>query len=90
MSCVDRCGACVPVVDALPTTSQCLAFFHVDPLHSRDSGEKRVRRKCLMNRVDMVQLGGYVTNSEDPYSVVRDPGCNARHVRQDQIEPGGE
>ena len=43
-------------------------IFHVD---LRDSVEQRVRRKCLMNRVDLVQLGGPVPNPKDPYTAVR-------------------
>ena len=66
-SCLERVvHAPLPVVDALPTTSPCADIFHVDPSHSRDSVEQRVRRKCLMNRVDLVQLGGHATNPEDP------------------------
>ena len=47
--------------------------------------EQRARRKCLTNRVDLVHLGGHVTNPEDPYTVVRDRGCKARHVRQERL-----
>ena len=38
-----------------------------------------------MNRVDLVQLGGHVTNLEDPYTEVRNRGCKARHVPQDRL-----
>ena len=44
-------------------------FFNVDPSHSRDSVERRVRKPCLMNRVDLVQLGGRATNPEGPHTV---------------------
>ena len=84
-SCLDRVVHAIPVVDALPTISPRVDIFHADPSHSRDSVEPRVRRKCLMNRVDVVQLGGHVTNPEDPYTVVRDRGCKARHVRQNRL-----
>ena len=47
--------------------------------------EQRARRKCLMNRVDLVQLGGQVTNPEDPYTAVSNRGCKARHVRQNRL-----
>ena len=73
------------VGDALPTTSPCVDIFHVDPSHSRDSLERRVRRKCLTNRVDLVQLRGHVTNPEDPYTIVRDRGCKARRERQGML-----
>ena len=38
-----------------------------------------------MNRVDLIQLGGHVTNPEDQHTVVRDRGSKARHVRQDRL-----
>ena len=38
-----------------------------------------------MKRVDVVQLGGHVTNPDDPYTVVRDRGGKARHVRQEKL-----
>ena len=47
----------IPVVDALSTVSPCVDIFHVDPSHSQDSVERRVRKQCLMNRVDFVQHG---------------------------------
>ena len=40
---------------------------------------------CLVNRVDVVQLGGRGTNAEDPNTVVRNRGGKARHVRQDRL-----
>ena len=73
----DRGLHSIPVVDALPTLSACVDIFHMDPSNSRDSVERRVRKHCLMNRVDLVQLGGHVTNPEDPYTVVRDRGGNS-------------
>ena len=60
-----------------PTVSPCVDIFHVDPSHSRDSVERRVRKQYLMNHVHLVQLGGHVMNPEDPYTVV--------HVRQDRL-----
>ena len=92
-SCLDLVVHAIPVVGALPTVSPCVDNFHVDPSLSRDSVERCVRRKCLMNRVDLVQLGRHVTNPQDPYTVVRDRGCKARHVKSvhsSQIEQGGE
>ena len=38
-----------------------------------------------MNRGDLLQLSGHVTNPANPYTVVRDRGCKARHVRQDRL-----
>ena len=46
--------------------------------------EQRVRRKCMMNRVDLVQFSGHATNPEDPCTVVRDRECMAGHVRQNR------
>ena len=80
--CLDRVVHAFSVFDALPTTSPCVDIFHLD---LRDSVEQRVRRRSLMNRVDLVQLGGHVTNPEDPYTVVRDRGCKARHVQKDRL-----
>ena len=37
-----------------------------------------------MNCLDLEQLGGHVTNPEDPYTGVGDRGGKARHVRQDR------
>ena len=42
-SCLDRLMHTIPVVDALLTVSPCVDIFHVDPSHSRDSVERRVR-----------------------------------------------
>ena len=75
-SCLDQVVHAFPVADELPTSCPCVDIFHVD---LRDSVEQRVRQKCLMYRVDLVQLGGQVTNPEDPYTVVRDRGGKARH-----------
>ena len=58
-------------------------------IHSRDSVDQRVRRTYLMNYVDLVQLGGLVTNLEDPYTVVRDRGCRT-DLPQSQVEQSGE
>ena len=77
-----QCAPCGSFVDALPTVSPCVDVFHVVPSHSRDSVERRFRKQCLVNRVDLVQLGGHVTNPEDPYTVVRDRGGK---VRQDRL-----
>ena len=81
-SCLDRVVHAFPVADALPTGCPCVVPFHVD---LRDSVERRVRRKCLVNRVDLVQLGGQVLNPKDPYTAVRRRGGKTRHVRQNRL-----
>ena len=78
-SCLDRVVHAFPVAHALPTSCLCVDIFHVD---LRDSVEQRVRRKGLMNRVDLVQLDGQVPNPKDPYTAVRRRGCKTGHVRQ--------
>ena len=45
--------------------------FHVDPWNSRDNVEQRVQRRIRRNRVDLVQLGGELTNPEDRDRAVR-------------------
>ena len=72
----------VPVADTLPTSYPCVDIFHVD---LRDSVEQRVRRTWLMNRVDLVQLGGQVPNPKDRYTAVRRRGCKTRNVRQNRF-----
>ena len=66
-SCLDQVVHAFPVADTLPTSCPCVDIFHVD---LRDSVEQRVRRKCLMYRVDLVQFGGQVPNPKDPYTAV--------------------
>ena len=41
--CLDCAVHAILVVDALPTISPCVDIFHVDPSHSRDRVERRVR-----------------------------------------------
>ena len=69
-SCKERVVHAIPVFDM-----HFRRFLRVWTFHRRN------RRKCLMNHVDLVQLGGHVTNPEAPYTVVRDRGGKARHVR---------
>ena len=52
--------------------------FHVDPWNSRDNVEQRVR-------VDLVQLGGQVTNPEDRYTAVKRRGYKTRYVQQHRL-----
>ena len=75
-SCLDRVLHAIPAVDALPT------WIHrtVETV-----GNGVFEKQYLMSRVDLVQLGGHVTNPEDPYTVVRERGGKARHVRQDRL-----
>ena len=75
-SCLDWIAHSIPVAEA------CVDIFHLDV---RDSVEQRVRQKCLTNRVDLVQLGGHVSNPKDPYTAVRRRGGRTRHVRQNQL-----
>ena len=58
--------------------------FRVDPWNSRDNVEQRVRGKLRMDRVDLAQLSGQVTNPADPYTTVRRRGYQTRHVRQNR------
>ena len=81
-SCLDRDVHTIHVADALPTSCPCVDTFRVD---LRVSVEQRVRRKCLMNDVDLVQLGGHVPNPKDPYTAVRRRGCKTRYVRQNRL-----
>ena len=59
--------------------------FHVDPWNSRDNVEQRVQRRFRRNRVDMVQLGGRVTNPEDRDTAVRLRGYKTRRVQQHRL-----
>ena len=81
-SCLDRVEHAFPVADALPTSCPCVDILHVN---LRDSMDKRVRRECLMNRVDLVQLGGQIPNPKDPYTAVTHRGCKTRNVRQNRL-----
>ena len=69
--------------------------FHVDSWNSRDNVKQRVQKRVRRNRVDLVQLGGQVTNPEDRYTGVKHRGYKTRHVQQHrleqcQVERGGE
>ena len=71
VSFVDHAVHAFPVVDALSTNSPCVDMFQLDRLQSQNRVEQRVRKTCLMNRMDLVQLGGYETNPEDPYTIAK-------------------
>ena len=88
MSCVDHAVHVFLVVGAFPMNSPCVDIFQVDRVHSRDRVEQRVRRTYLMNRPDVLQLGGYMTNPEDPYTSVIT--CDTTDLPLCQIEPSGE
>ena len=81
-SCLDWVGQSILVAEALSTSCPCVDIFHLD---ARDSVEQRVRQKSLMNRVDLVQLGGQVSNLKDPCTAVRRRGGRTRHVRQNRL-----
>ena len=70
------------MAEALPSSCPCVDIFH---LVVRDSVEQRVRQECLMNRVDLVELGGQVSNPKDPYTAVTRRGGRTRHVRQNRL-----
>ena len=80
--CLDRAVHAPHGADACPTNSSSVDTFHVDPWKSRDNVEQRVQRRFRRNRVDLVQLGGQVTNQEDRDTTVRLRGYKTRHVQQ--------
>ena len=59
--------------------------FHVDPWNSRDNVEQRVQRRIRRNRVDLVQLGGQMTNPKDWNTAVKLRGHKRRHVQQHRL-----
>ena len=81
-SCLGLVVHAFSVAVARPTSYPCVDIFHLD---LRGSVEQRVRRKCLMNRVDLVQLGGQVPNQTDPYTALRRRGRKTRHVQQNRL-----
>ena len=60
-------------------------IFHVDPWNSRDNVEQRVQRRVRRNRVDLVQLGGQMTNPKDWNTAVKLRGYKIRHVQQHRL-----
>ena len=88
--CLDRAVHAPSGADACSTHSSLVDFFHVDPWNSRDNVEQRVQKRVLRNRVDLVQLGGQMTNPKDWNTAVKRRGYKIRHVQQCQIEQGGE
>ena len=83
--CVDRAVHAPHGADACSTKSSSVDTFHVDPWNSRDNVEQRVQRRFQRNRVDLVQLGGQVTNPEDRDTAVRLRGYKTRHVQQHRL-----
>ena len=83
--CLDRAVHAAHGTDACPTNSSSVNTFHVDPWNSRDNVEQRVQRRFQRNRVDLVQLGGQVTNQEDRDTAVRLRGYKTRHVQQHRL-----
>ena len=49
--------------------------------NSRDNVEQRVQRRVRRNRVDLVQLGGQMTNPKDRNTAVKLRGYKIRHVQ---------
>ena len=64
----------------------CVDIFHVD---LRDSVEQHVRRKCLMHRVDLVQLDGQVPHPKDDVDA-RQATCDRTDLPLCQTERSGE
>ena len=94
--CLDRAVHAPSGVDACSTDSSFVDTFHVDPWNSRDNVEQRVQRRVRRNRVDLVQLGGQMTNPKDRNTSVKlrgykiRPRDNNTDLQQCQIEQGGE
>ena len=89
--CLDRAVHVPHGADACLTNSSFVDTFHVDPWNSRDNLEQRVQR----NRVDLVQVGGQVTNPEDRTQLsdfvdTKHVMSNNTDLQQFQIERGGE
>ena len=82
--CLDRAVHVPHGADACLTNSSFVGTFHVDPWNSRGDLEQRVQRRVRRNRVDLVQVGGQVTNPEDRDTAVRLRGFKTRHVQQTQ------
>ena len=73
------CGA-----QACATSSSFVDTFHVDSWNSRDNVEQRVQRRVRRNSVDLVQLGGQVTNPEDRDTAVKLRG-HKKHVMYNRL-----
>ena len=63
--CLDRVVHAPNGADACSAGSSFVDTFHVDLWNSRDNVEQRVQRGIRRNRVDLVQLGGQMTNPKD-------------------------
>ena len=83
--CLDRAVHAPHGADACSITSSFVDTFHVDSWNSRDNVEQRVQKRVRRNRVDLVQLGGQVTNPEDRYTAVKHRGYKTRHGQQHRL-----
>ena len=83
--CLDRAVHAPHGADACSINSSFVDTFHVDSWNSRDNVEQRVQKRVRRNRVDLVQLGGQVTNPEDRYTAVKHRGYKTRHVQQHRL-----
>ena len=83
--CLDRAVHVPHGADACLTNSSFVDKIHVDPWNSRDNVEQRVQRRVRRNRVDLVQLGGQVTNPEDRDTAVKRRGYKTRYVQQHRL-----
>ena len=80
--CLDHAVSAPHGADACSINSSFVDTFHVDPWNSRDNVEQRVQRRVRRNRVDLVQLGGQMTNPKDRNTAVKLRGYKIRHVQQ--------
>ena len=83
--CLDRVLHAPSGADACSTSSSFVDTFHVDPWNSRDSVEQLVQRRVRRNRVDLVQLGGQMTNPKDKNTAVKLRGYKILHVQQHRL-----
>ena len=83
--CLDRAVLAPGGADACSTNSSFVDTFHVDPWNSRVNVEQRVQRRVRRNRVDLVQLGGQMTNPKDRNTSVKLHGYKIRYVQQHRL-----
>ena len=83
--CLDRAVHAPHGADACSTNSSLVDTLHVDPWNSRDSVEQRVQNRVRRNRVDLVQLGGQVTNPEDRDTAFKRRGYKTRYAQQHRL-----
>ena len=77
--CLDRAVHAPNGADACSTNSSFVVTCHIDHV------EQRVQRRVRRNSVDLVQLGGQVTNPKDWNTAVKLRGYKIRHVQQHRL-----